>query len=45
MYYERDSREFNVIVGLALGAIVGAAIAYLILPRDLGRGRRLSVVR
>lgn len=40
MYYEKDSRAFNLVVGLALGVAVGAAAVYLTAPRSGRRTRR-----
>jgi hypothetical protein len=40
MYYEKNSRGFNLTVGLALGMMVGAALALLTAPRSGRRTRR-----
>lgn len=40
MYYEKNSRAFNFIVGLVLGAAVGAGIAFMTAPRSGKRTRR-----
>lgn len=41
MYYEKNSRTFNLLVGLALGAVVGAGLAFMRAPRGEKRARRL----
>jgi gas vesicle protein len=43
MYYEKNSRAFNFIVGLTLGALVGAGLAFLTAPRSGKRTRRRLV--
>jgi gas vesicle protein len=40
MYYEKNSRAFNLIVGLALGVLVGAGLTYLTAPQSGKRTRR-----
>lgn len=40
MQYEENSRSFNVVVAMALGAIVGAGIALLMAPHSGKRTRR-----
>lgn len=40
MYYEDQSRRFNLVSGLLSGAVLGAGIALLLLP-DGGRSRRI----
>jgi gas vesicle protein len=40
MYYEKNSRAFNFIVGVVLGAAVGAGLAFLTAPRSGKRTRR-----
>lgn len=39
MYYEKNSRTFNLLVGLVLGVVVGAGLAFLGGPRE-GKGAR-----
>lgn len=43
MYYEKNSRAFNFIVGLVLGAVVGAGLTFLTAPRSGKRTRRRLV--
>jgi gas vesicle protein len=43
MYYEKDSRTFNVVAGLALGAVVGVVLAFLTAPSGVRRTRRRVV--
>jgi len=41
MYYEKNSRTFNLLVGLVLGAVVGAGLVFLRAPREVKGARRL----
>lgn len=40
MYYEKDSRTFNLLAGLVLGAVLGAGLAFLGTMGRKRRGRR-----
>lgn len=40
MYYEEHSRTFNIVVGLACGALVGAGAVLLLVPRRKERVTR-----
>jgi gas vesicle protein len=40
MYYEKNSRAFNFVLGLTLGTAVGAGLALLTAPRSGRRTRR-----
>jgi gas vesicle protein len=41
MYYEENSRAFNFIAGLALGAVVGAGLALVLAPKSGRRTRSM----
>lgn len=41
MYYEKNSRAFNLLAGLALGAMVGAGLVFFRAPQSGRRARRL----
>ena len=43
MYYEEHSRTFNIVVGLACGALVAAGAALLFVPRRRERMTRRLV--
>jgi gas vesicle protein len=44
MYYDDTTRRVNVVTGLAIGAVLGAGIALLLLPEDrLKSGGRIVV--
>ncbi len=43
MYYEEESRRFNLVSGLLSGVVLGAGIALLLLPEG-GRARRIRRV-
>jgi len=43
MYYEEESRRFNLVSGLLSGAVLGAGIALLLLP-ERGSVRRIRRV-
>ncbi|HEX2093223.1 MAG TPA: hypothetical protein VHG28_12520 [Longimicrobiaceae bacterium] len=41
MYYDDQSRRFNLLSGLLFGAVLGAGIALLLLPEAGARTRRI----
>ncbi len=41
MYYDDQTRRFNLVSGLLSGAVLGAGIALLLLPDTVSRTRRI----